>query len=622
MIASFQIAIQISPQGKACEAADSKGGADFPTQLSDVTETDNGNSIDPSPPPRVRRPPRRGLPSRLDDSLQSYEVRSDSLEGFTEPPSVMERLPAAPSGEENLHGIPPAGSEFNAPEFPPRRPFDTEFCLSLLNPTEIFCPVNARKIAHWCGYGLIAAGIWGLDRYTQTFPAIGDAIRYNSTAVLTIMYGTEPVMCALNLLIAQYPEAVEPIDEESRIIPTPGAEDIALVIPCHRSAAVIGGTLRAALHHLKPEQIFVIDNANTKTPPDNTREVVAAIDRKINYVWVPRGNKVVAQYAGSQAAKDFKYILTTDDDVTIPTNFDFGTDLMSEQVKAVCYPVRAIPGDGKSSLLVEWQDLEYAISDLSKAAEDAFGGVLYPHGAGSLWDRETFLEVLRRHDTIFYADDVKMGLILQDLRKSMKICATSFLSTEAPTTLFGNNPPNLYQQRVRSWDMGRHVYFLKFLRTLGKHGPHRTFTGHAYIKTSEVLTVLSSVIDYLRVPVIVVLVAEPTFWVKTAAFTVIGVVPNILWNYVKVAERPDLQSTLRAVSTVWIYKTMESAISVASILRTFVVYLPNAKHKPTIRELERDNDPCCVWLKPDSSSEGAGDNAAQAYEPAPFMRAN
>ena len=45
----------------------------------------------------------------------------------------------------------------------------------------------------------------------------------------------------------------------------------ALLIPCYKSAEIIGPTLKAALEIFPPENIFVIANGNSETPLDNTR---------------------------------------------------------------------------------------------------------------------------------------------------------------------------------------------------------------------------------------------------------------------------------------------------------------------------------------------------------------
>ena len=117
-------------------------------------------------------------------------------------------------------------------------------------------------------------------------------------------------------------------------------------------------------------------------------------------------------FAGSVAAKDFKYLCLIDDDVTIPEEMNFGVHLMSESVKAICYPIRAVhPDTGTDkSWFIQWQGIEYKMADYAKMIQNQWSTVLYPHGACALWDRAVLIECFREHDTVFFADDVKMGL--------------------------------------------------------------------------------------------------------------------------------------------------------------------------------------------------------------------
>ena len=97
-------------------------------------------------------------------------------------------------------------------------------------------------------------------------------------------------------------------------------------------------------------------------------------------------------------------------DVTIPENMKFGKHLFSTTVRAVCYPIRAVHPQGRqTSLFIEWQGIEYKMSDYSKLLQNEFSTVLYPHGAICLWERSTLIQCFRAHDTIFFADDVKVS---------------------------------------------------------------------------------------------------------------------------------------------------------------------------------------------------------------------
>ena len=236
-----------------------------------------------------------------------------------------------------------------------------------------------------------------------------DYVKYSILALAIILYSVEPCVLMLQALILAHPGADD--DEGASVSGNELTSDIAVVISCHRSSDMIVKTVHACMKHLRPGQIFVMDNANFLDPPDNTREVLEEADlHEVNYIYNPFGNKTLAMYAGSVAAKDFKYLLLIDDDVTIPENMKFGKHLFSDTVRAVCYPIRAVHPQGRTeSLFIEWQAIEYKMSDYSKLLQNEFSTVLYPHGAICLWERNTLIQCFRAHDTIFYADDVKVS---------------------------------------------------------------------------------------------------------------------------------------------------------------------------------------------------------------------
>ncbi|MEO5969004.1 MAG: glycosyltransferase, partial [Bdellovibrionia bacterium] len=265
---------------------------------------------------------------------------------------------------------------------------DSTFVKSILNFKEVVCPMTKRKAAMWLGFAALGGGIAALETTVGFSEYIMQAVQYNSTALMAVIYGLEPLFSLFDLAVAKYPEAGKLPDPA---VGTPGAEEIALVIPAHNSAGIIKKTLKAALKHLKPEQIFVVDNGSGEMPSDNTADKIKAVNPGIHYIYQAIPNKTIAQYAGTMAASKlgYKYIMTTDDDVRLPENFDFCTNRINDEVKAVCFPIRAVSPDGKPSILVNWQDVEYQASDLAKLAEDRFGVTQYPHGAGSLWETDT-----------------------------------------------------------------------------------------------------------------------------------------------------------------------------------------------------------------------------------------
>ncbi|KAK6435134.1 hypothetical protein LTR95_008685 [Oleoguttula sp. CCFEE 5521] len=129
---------------------------------------------------------------------------------------------------------------------------------------------------------------------------------------------------------------------------TPGVYNVALLIPCYKSAKIVGPTLESALrifprehmwvssgssHHqrvrltIELSSRFVIANGNSPVPLDNTEEVCKTYG--VNHVWSPVGSKIVAQFVGCYAAKHFEKVLLINDDCALPANFS----IVSERMK-------------------------------------------------------------------------------------------------------------------------------------------------------------------------------------------------------------------------------------------------------------------------------------------------
>lgn len=118
----------------------------------------------------------------------------------------------------------------------------------------------------------------------------------------------------------------------------PGIHDTALLIPCYKSAGLIGNTLEAALKIFPPDHIYVIANGNSPTPLDNTEEVCQPYG--VHHIWSPVGSKIVAQFVGAYAAKDFKNVLLIDDDCALPPNFPVVSDRMVGNVQCIGYTIK------------------------------------------------------------------------------------------------------------------------------------------------------------------------------------------------------------------------------------------------------------------------------------------
>ena len=287
---------------------------------------------------------------------------------------------------------------------------DWTFVKSIASPADLYKNLwtSKRKQTYVLCYllVLIIIGLFALRRGDDVIDGLIAYIEYSILALAIVVYSVEPIFLLVQSLVFAHP----PVDGAGSEAETTG--DIAVVISCHRSADVVVRTVHACMKHLRPNQIFVMDNANFPDPPDNTREVLEEADlHEVNYIYNPYGNKTLAMYGGVVAAKDFKYLLLIDDDVTLPEHMHFGKHLFNDTVKAVCYPILAVHPETEecTGMFIEWQAIEYKMSDYSKLLQNEFSTVLFPHGAICLWERSTLIDCFRAHDTVFYADDVKVS---------------------------------------------------------------------------------------------------------------------------------------------------------------------------------------------------------------------
>ncbi|EXK23732.1 hypothetical protein FOMG_19506, partial [Fusarium oxysporum f. sp. melonis 26406] len=278
--------------------------------------------------------------------------------------------------------------------------------------------------------------------------------------VLVIVLTLEPLMFLIIMSIARVPQynppkmspsqAVKeiineksPRDVERGVVITTTIEawETAFVIPCHNSdREALLKVIRSAYPHFRPQDIFIIDNGRSRYPTDlSFRHWLKGLHPDIVYIWSPIGSKNAAQFVGSLAAKNYKYILTTDDDVSLPENYRHPVHLMNDQLRAVAFPLKGINAEGNVPFgMVSWQDCEYRMAGLTKLAEDRTCGVNFPHGAGWFVDRDIFVELLSKyHPMDFIAEDANAGFAMMRLNKRIAFDAQVTLATEVPSTVLG-----------------------------------------------------------------------------------------------------------------------------------------------------------------------------------------
>lgn len=437
--------------------------------------------------------------------------------------------------------------------------------------------------------------------------------------VLIISVCAEPIIMTLILLVAKLPElpkdqidlvmgregdAEGAMNEKFRV--PQGPFETALVIPCHDTDHVaMRTTIDSALPHFRPVDIYIVDNGRSRYPshPEgNFREYIRSIHPDIVYIWSPIGSKNAAQLVGALAARNrgYKYIMTVDDDVCIPKNFDPPTSMIDDKFKAVAFPIKAMDAECKVPLwLVAWQDVEYRLSGMSKLAEDRLCGVQFPHGAGWFVELESFITLMEHyHPMDFIAEDCNAGLGFSRMGKGIRLDARTYLATEVPTTFFGPGL-NWWKQRQKSWEMGRHGRLFAFLRHfLLSMPPKRTIQGVLWHKLTFLYMICSILIDWLRIPTIIALGRSGTWWRNAILLMLFSGVPPLAYNYWKCRRRPDMQTRFWACFTYPWYKQIYLAVSICGAIRWVGYFLGGHQAPPTIQEMLKRNDDRCFWLDP------------------------
>ncbi|KAJ4993098.1 hypothetical protein SVAN01_01450 [Stagonosporopsis vannaccii] len=481
---------------------------------------------------------------------------------------------------------------------------------------ELLWPMTWKKYAVLSAVGGLIAAIAVCEIYFHWIQSAMAITRRNMLPVLIIVVALEPAMITLMLLVARIPKlpaAEETISahndieaQKQAINEKPERTDCeqrtALVIPCHNSDhEAFQRVMESAFVHFQPSSIFIIDNARTMHPKNNVfRKFVHSLHPEINYIWSPIGSKNAAQLVGAVAAKKFEFIFTVDDDVCIPATFRAPVDKIDDVTKGVAFPLKATNSEGNVPLfLVAWQDVEYRMAGLVKLAESDICGVLYPHGAGWFCERETLIDLISNYHSLdFIAEDVNTGISMQKMKKRIAFDASCVLETEVPTTFLGPGL-NWYNQRVRSWEMGRHGRLLAFMsRMLFSFNGQTTLHGIFWQKFVHFYSIACIVVDWVRIPVLVTMGGNGAYWRQAGLLMLVSIIPVMAYNYISCRRRPDMRTSFWGAMTIPIYKQIYALVSLIGAVRSVMYYIGGHNKPKTVKQMIKDGDERAFWLDP------------------------
>lgn len=446
-------------------------------------------------------------------------------------------------------------------------------------------------------YLVIISGLLGLWGGGIDWPAwIGTIVNFNIIPLTVFMYCYEPVKLFTSMALSPgYPEQ----ETRTENVERSKNNELAIIIPCHKSEDIILRTIRSCLNHVEEHQIFIMDNDKALKPQDNTAKVIHQNHPRVNYFFLPKtGNKTIAIFYGAQYARPlYPYSLIIDDDVELDPNFRFNKHYFDNdpQVKGLVFPLRAmsryLPGSPMNQLITRWQDIEYQLSDLEMNFLDAYDALIRPHGAASLWNTKAMIDVLLQHNTIFHGEDVMMGNILQHMHDSgqhiLRFDRDNYIATDVPVTYFGKAEyGNLWYQRVRSWSVTQFTNFwelgLKPLLTVWER-PGRGKLSLLLVKESQLYNVYTQVVHIVRFPLMFWAGKNVKYWWLLSTSIAIQGFTTLAFNYLKLPRhlRNDLFSTISYP----IYKGIDAFMGTFAFLRAVLIEIPTSHQQTNVQEM-------------------------------------
>ncbi len=275
-------------------------------------------------------------------------------------------------------------------------------------------------------------------------------------------------------------------------------EKFGFLIVCHNSSDRIENTIKAI--QLKcPNQmnqlnynIFISDNGSTLEEQEKTKNI--CYQQRCIYLCLKKGSKTLSQFATANYIKlyytDIKYIVCLDDDIILPETWDFihmnRHFVEDSNVIAVALPLIA---SNRRNYLTECQNLEYLMAGCNKIVQSALGTCLFGSGGFTVYLLDYFIEIVTHHTTTFRGEDLQLGLIshsiygikcntltpdakLKYLNPKIACCSKIFVGTDVPIHLYHIygackcGEPSFYHQRAKVWEVTRHRFVGKFIRTI------------------------------------------------------------------------------------------------------------------------------------------------------------
>lgn len=299
-------------------------------------------------------------------------------------------------------------------------------------------------------YFVVGVGVYFL--WKRVIPTL--ALGVVSNGELLFLYAMAVVMVLLPFCVGLPPSPGDFTNDEAFL------DEIGVVIPCHKSADEIGAVLRGCLQYFRPDHIIVVDNANSKAPPDDTENVVREVSSKIRYLYIPQGFKTRALFHGTKLLPEtVKYVLHLDDDTLLSESMVFDKAHFDDpKVSGVTFGIR-MAGTSLTSRCVDWEFILFSVRRTFRAM---LATAFFCHGIVGLWRRDRWTRLLETHAAMPYGEDAWIGC--DALSSNLRIAGElrCWVSTYAPSRLTpfdcrskqrqqGYGASSIWKQRALRW---------------------------------------------------------------------------------------------------------------------------------------------------------------------------
>jgi glycosyltransferase involved in cell wall biosynthesis len=237
------------------------------------------------------------------------------------------------------------------------------------------------------------------------------------------------------------------------------------IIPCHKAAEGLPEVLEILVQIFSPDKIWLADNANQATSPDNTKEVAEQFGCR--YVYFPVGSKTNAMSRTLRIAyrndPTLEYAMFMDDDTILSTDFVIRTDLFLNNERMAGYvPHMAIKKSDEWKFWEEGCDYEYRMITHHNSISGHYHSLKFLHGLVSVYRMDRALILYANNPCsqggLWWGEDAWSGIQCRQNNWYLGKDDAQVAFTFSPTTLLftggreqGYGAASLWKQRCMRW---------------------------------------------------------------------------------------------------------------------------------------------------------------------------